>query len=196
MGRKTWESIGRKPLPGRVNVVLSRDTGSAKEEELQIDEEKNTVLLSSLEDAIEYCEGNEFINEVFVIGGGTVYEQAIQFKDRIKNVFHTRVGQKVKGDVKINPGLFDAFEVKEVSKTFSQNGLNFDFVRMINPLLYGQHFKEYNERVFDSQSGEYAYLDLIDSIIKEGKWLLQMLKQKGIKREIEQGQELSLHSVT
>jgi len=50
------------------------------------------VLLSSLEDAIEYCEGNEFINEVFVIGGGTVYEQAIKFKDRIKNVFHTRVG--------------------------------------------------------------------------------------------------------
>lgn len=119
MGRKTWESLNKKPLPGRVNIVLSRDTSDKQYEELAIDEEKNTVLLSSLQNAIEYCEGNEFVNEIFVIGGGTVYEQATQFQDRIKNVFHTRVGQKVKGDVKIKPNLFDAFEVKEVSKTFS-----------------------------------------------------------------------------
>lgn len=169
MGRKTWESINKKPLPGRVNIVLSRDTGDRQYQELNIDEEQNTVLLSSLEEAISYCEGNEFVNEMFIIGGGNVYEQATKFQDRIKNVFHTRVGQKVKGDVKIRPDLFDGFEVKEVSKTFSQNGLNFDFVRLINPQLYGAHYPEYNERLFDSKSGEYAYLDLIDSIIKEGR---------------------------
>ena len=74
MGRKTWESINRKPLPGRVNIVLSREVGQDKYEELGIDEENNSVLLHSLESAIEYCEGNEFINEVFVIGGATIYE--------------------------------------------------------------------------------------------------------------------------
>ena len=107
----------------------------------------------------------------------------MQFSDRIKNVFHTRVGQKVKGDVKIKQNMFEKFEVKEVSKTFSQNGLNFDFVRMINPQLYGLHYQEYNERLLDSNSGEYAYLDLIDSIIKNGKghvcWSLKPRKQKG-----------------
>ena len=48
MGRKTWESLNKKPLPGRVNIVLSRDVGDKQYEELEIDEEKNTLLLSSL----------------------------------------------------------------------------------------------------------------------------------------------------
>jgi dihydrofolate reductase len=76
MGRKTWESIGKKPLPGRVNIVLSSDTSTENEDALGIDEEKNTLLLNSLDSAIEYCEGNEFVNEIFVIGGARIYEEA------------------------------------------------------------------------------------------------------------------------
>lgn len=152
--------------------------------------------MNSLQSAIEYCEGNEFVNEIFVIGGGSVYEQAAQFSDRIKTVFHTRVGQKVKGDVKIKPELFDSFEVKEVSKTFSQNSLNFDFVRMINPKLYGTHYHEFNQRIFDSQSGEYAYIDLIDSIIRDGEEKSLVLILQETKRVIEREPELSLPSGT
>lgn len=169
MGRKTWESIGKRPLPGRLNIVLSSDTSRENEDALGIDEEESSVLLSSLSSALEYCDGNEFVNEVFVIGGGQIYEEAGAMSDRVKNVFHTRIGQNIKGDVKLSANLFNGFEVKEISQTYSENGYNYDFVRMINPQLYGQHYKEYNTPVFDTRSGEYAYIDLVDSIIRDGK---------------------------
>ena len=197
MGRKTWESIGKKPLPGRVNIVLSSDTSTENEDALGIDEEKNTLLLNSLDSAIEYCEGNEFVNEIFVIGGARIYEEAGKMQDRVKNVFHTRIGQKVKGDTKLAKGLFSDFEIKEISKTYSENGYNFDFVRMINPQLYGAYHEEFNESVFDTKSGEYAYIDLVDSIIREGKFPLNFVnltKIQEIKRAIEQALEHIQHS--
>lgn len=168
MGRKTWESIGKKPLPGRVNIVLSSNTSSEQEQLLNIDEENNTILLNSLQSAIDYCESNQFINEIFVIGGAKIYEEAHKISDRVKNVFHTRIGQKVKGDTKLEENLFENFQIKEISKTHSENGYNFDFVRMVNPQLYGQHYKEFEERVFDTKSCEYGYIDLVDSIIRDG----------------------------
>ena len=169
MGRKTWESIGKKPLPGRLNIVLSSDTSRENEDALAIDEENNTLLLGGLDNAIEYCESNEFVNEIFVIGGARIYEEAGNMSNRVKNVFHTRIGQKVKGDTKLAKGLFSDFEIKEISKTYSENGYNFDFVRMINPQLYGQHHEEFSQNIFDTKSGEYAYIDLVDSIIREGE---------------------------
>ena len=174
MGRKTWESLGKKPLPGRVNIVLSSDTSSENQTTLNIDEEKNTILLSSLQGAVDYCENNEFVNEVFVIGGAKIYEEASKMSDRVKNVFHTRIGQKVKGDTKLTEGLFQGFQIKEISQTYSENGFNFDFVRMINPQLYNIHYDEFNQDIFDRKSGEYAYIDLVDSIIKQGKHLIQI----------------------
>lgn len=199
MGRKTWESIGKKPLPGRVNIVLSGDTSSENEDNLLIDEEKNTILLNSLDGAIEYCEGNEFVNEIFVIGGARIYTEAAKMSNRVKNVFHTRIGQNVKGDTKLEKGIFSDFEVKEISKTYSENGYNFDFVRMINPQLYGQHYEEFGQQVFDTKSGEYAYIDLVDSIIRNGKFPIfksRFLTIQAIKRVIEQELELTLRSVT
>ena len=111
MGRKTWESIGKKPLPNRVNIVISSDTSAENQERLCVDEEENSILLGSLEEAVGFCDGNEVVNEVFVIGGSSIYSEADRLKGRVKNVFHTRVGQNVKGDVKLQEGLFDGFEV-------------------------------------------------------------------------------------
>jgi dihydrofolate reductase len=169
MGRKTWESIGKKPLPGRLNIVLSSDTSSENEDALEIDEEENTMLVNSLDSAIQYCEENEFVSEIFVIGGARIYAETGKISNRVKNVFHTRIGQKIKGDTKLSKDLFSDFEVKEISKTYSENGYNFDFVRMINPQLYPQHHEEYSQKVFNTQSGEYAYIDLVDDIIRNGK---------------------------
>ncbi|MGB5805374.1 MAG: dihydrofolate reductase, partial [Vibrio anguillarum] len=61
MGRKTYESIGR-PLPGRHNIVISRDASLAIE---------GVSIVSSIEEAIEVA---GHVDEVMIIGGGSIYQ--------------------------------------------------------------------------------------------------------------------------
>jgi dihydrofolate reductase len=84
MGRKTYESIGR-PLPRRRNIVITRNT------ELAIE---GCEMASSLEGAIAMCEGEE---EVFVIGGGEIYRQAMPLADKL---YITHVGIEAEGDTR------------------------------------------------------------------------------------------------
>lgn len=84
MGRRTWESIGR-PLPGRRSVVITRRRDYAVPE--------GVTVAASLDEALERCRGEE---EVFVIGGGEVYAQAVPRSDRIHL---TVVHADVPGDV-------------------------------------------------------------------------------------------------
>jgi dihydrofolate reductase len=74
MGRKTFETFGCRPLPHRFNIVLSR-TRSYKGE--------NLISARSIEEAIDI--GLHMTNRVrlFVIGGGNVYRQAIDFADEM-----------------------------------------------------------------------------------------------------------------
>lgn len=73
MGRKTFESLGR-PLPGRVNIVLST------QRDLSLPE--RVILCHTLEEGMERLkkEGND---EVFVIGGGKVFAEAMSLLDRL-----------------------------------------------------------------------------------------------------------------
>ena len=71
MGRKTYESIGR-PLPGRTNIVITRNSNFQAE---------GCVVVNSIEDAIK--NGSEIDGEVFVIGGGEIYRQALPYADRL-----------------------------------------------------------------------------------------------------------------
>lgn len=73
MGRKTFESIG-KPLPGRLNVIITRNT------DLKYDFE-NVVIVNSLEDAFKKCE-NDY-EKVFICGGGNIYKQSLDIADEI-----------------------------------------------------------------------------------------------------------------
>ncbi len=70
MGRKTFESLGR-PLPGRLNIVVSRSGWIPK------NGGENVVVKPSLEEAIK-TDG-----EIFIIGGGEIYRQAMQYADRL-----------------------------------------------------------------------------------------------------------------
>ena len=83
MGRKTYESIGR-PLPGRTNIVLTRDDGYQAE---------GIVLASSLEQAIDRA--SEDSDEVMIIGGSNIYEQALGSSDRL---YLTLVEEAFEGD--------------------------------------------------------------------------------------------------
>jgi len=88
MGRKTFESIG-KPLPGRRNIVISRDASYQAE---------GIDVVTSLEDAISLGEDICLVNgqeEVMVIGGAQIYELALAKADRL---YITHVDANVEGD--------------------------------------------------------------------------------------------------
>jgi len=76
MGRKTWESLPKKPLPGRLNIVVSRAL-TPKESS---DPEEDFLIFPSLTAAIEYCSGYE---RVFICGGESIYRQALTLAAKI-----------------------------------------------------------------------------------------------------------------
>lgn len=72
MGRKTFESLG-KPLAGRVNIVITRNTGWKAE---------GAKVVSDLDAAMKEAEATN-CKEIFVIGGGEIYRQSMAIADRI-----------------------------------------------------------------------------------------------------------------
>jgi dihydrofolate reductase len=85
MGRKTYESIG-KSLPGRTTIVLTRNP------DFQIED---GYTVHSLEEAIELAESCGE-NEAFIVGGGEIYQSAIDLADRI---YLTQVDAQIDCDV-------------------------------------------------------------------------------------------------
>lgn len=106
MGRKTYESIGQKPLPDRLNIVLSRQWG---DEEGDIADNGKTCLIkaSDMTKALEYLEYfDKRYSEVFVIGGGEIYRQALPIATRLI-ISHMHI--PVVGDVKFPEFDLDVF---------------------------------------------------------------------------------------
>lgn len=73
IGRKTFQSIGH-PLPNRMNIVITHDPLFTAE---------GVTVVSSLDDAIEKAKSAVGGKEIFIIGGGSVYAQAIARADRL-----------------------------------------------------------------------------------------------------------------
>lgn len=88
MGRKTWESIPEKfrPLPGRTNFVITRD-GSYQA--------PGATVCRSLEDALKQAKEAPGSEEIFIVGGGEIYKQALPLADRL---YLTVVDKEVEGD--------------------------------------------------------------------------------------------------
>ena len=105
MGRRTWESLPRKPLPGRRNIVITRNPDYVAE---------GAEIARSVDEALALCAGEP---EVSIIGGGQVYEQAMSRTDRI---YLTRIHLEVEGDTFL-PDL-PAEEWREVERRAFDKG--------------------------------------------------------------------------
>ncbi|MDE5774018.1 MAG: dihydrofolate reductase [Muribaculaceae bacterium] len=71
MGRKTWESLPKRPLPGRQNIVITRNA---------LYEASGAECAGSLAEAVIKADGER----VFVIGGGSIYDEAIDMADMLE----------------------------------------------------------------------------------------------------------------
>ncbi|MEM6261805.1 MAG: dihydrofolate reductase [Bacteroidota bacterium] len=99
MGRKTFESLG-KPLPNRRNIVITRQAGYQKD---------GIEVFHSLETALEACAEEQ---EVFLIGGSSVYQEALE-KGLIEKIHKTLVHAEVEGDAYFDVEM-DEWTIKEV----------------------------------------------------------------------------------
>ena len=101
MGKKTWESLPKKPLSGRKNMVIT---------DIPHENYENAVTAYSIEDALAKCNKGE---EIFVIGGGSIYRQFMPLADRL---YITHVHKKAAADVyfpKIDRKIWKVIEKEE-----------------------------------------------------------------------------------
>lgn len=122
MGRKTFESIG-KPLPGRTNIVITRQSDW---------QHAGVLVASSVEDALGLAENfrNELgqpAEEIMVIGGAEIYRSALPIASR---VYLTRIDANIDGDAHF-PALADEWRLVsempgEASATLRHSFLTFE----------------------------------------------------------------------
>lgn len=109
MGRKTWESFPKRPLPGRENIVISRDISY---------DAPGASVVTSLGDALTLagtrarCQAMG--DEICIVGGGQVYAEALPLADRLHV---THVEAEIDGDTHfpaIDPEVWEAVEEEDV----------------------------------------------------------------------------------
>jgi dihydrofolate reductase len=109
MGRKTYESIGKR-LPGRTNIILSRDKN------LRID---GCLVYNKISDILEIFEKNN----IFVIGGGEIYKQFLDKADRIEL---TLIHKNFDGDTYF-PEIGNNWQVVESQKSTFED-IDIDYI--------------------------------------------------------------------
>ena len=116
MGRKTFESFPKGPLPGRENIVITRQSDYHHD---------GITVVGSLSAALTAADG---VDEAFVIGGGEIYREAINHATKI---YLTEIDAKVEdADTffpEINPNIWEETETSEWF-TDERSGARYRFV--------------------------------------------------------------------
>jgi dihydrofolate reductase len=89
MGRRTFESMNRRPLPGRTNIVVTRDAGYRA---------PGILVAGNLTDALALAQRQcrkDGVDEVFITGGAGLYAEGLALADRL---YVTEIDAQVEGD--------------------------------------------------------------------------------------------------
>jgi dihydrofolate reductase len=116
MGRKTWESLPKKPLPGRTNIVVTRDRSFRAD---------GAIVATSFDAAVARAE-SENADEIMVIGGAEIYRAALPHATRIHL---TEVHADIEGDTVFD---FDRAPWREIAREdhIGDTGLNYSFATL------------------------------------------------------------------
>lgn len=119
MGRKTFESIGN-PLPNRTNIVITRDPDYLAE---------GIIIAHSLQEALDISKKEELKtfdtskNEIFIIGGGQIYEQAMPVTDKL---YLTIIDEEIEGDTFFPD--YSEFSKVTFEESIESNGKTIKFI--------------------------------------------------------------------
>lgn len=125
MGRKTYqtmyESLGGKPLPNRLSIVITRDPK-------QIPAHENVIAVESVEEAIRVSRGqlHKYPSEVFVVGGGEIFSKTY---DKIDNLYLTLIQKDIDGAVSYPTVDFSKYEVLHKEER-EEAGFKYQFLNL------------------------------------------------------------------
>jgi dihydrofolate reductase/thymidylate synthase len=163
MGRKTWESLPSKvrPMPKRFNVVLTRDASFHQ------NVPESVGVAASFREALELVQQQgDKVDQVFVIGGGAVYAEALAFPGCDK-VHLTRVKGQFECDAFFPlEQLKQNFQVTHESELQEENGVQFQFVEWERRPQNAVETKTLVDSTTPHE--EMQYLDLIRKILTQG----------------------------
>ena len=112
MGRKTWDSLPKKPLPNRLNIII---TSNPKENE-------ENVKYMTLEEAINFAVVQR-PKKVFIIGGGKIYKEFMPF---VKKIYLTRILKEYSNVDTYFPDL-NNWELTQSSSIYTYKDLSYQF---------------------------------------------------------------------
>lgn len=117
MGRKTWESFPKRPLPGRTNIVITRDAAYVAE---------GAMVVHAFDDALARAQA-ERPAQIGIIGGAAIYREALPRAARIEL---TEVHIDAQGDVRL--ALFDRSVWRETAREehATAEGLRYSYVTL------------------------------------------------------------------
>jgi dihydrofolate reductase len=117
VGRKTWDSFPKKPLPGRTNIVVTRDRAFAA---------AGAMVVHSLDDALVRAQA-ENPPEIVIAGGADIYDA---LRDRAERIYLTQVHAVFEGDAMLAP--FDRVRWRETAREdhATPKGLRYSFVTL------------------------------------------------------------------
>jgi len=125
MGRKTRDSLPKKFLPNRSNIIISKNEKASR----IVNSDSNSIIeiYNDIETVIKKFENYE--KELFIIGGASIYEQFLPYANKI---YITKIYSEVNGADKFFPKIDSNFEIESESELFENNeGIKYKFIDLV-----------------------------------------------------------------
>lgn len=131
MGRRTYQSIGSKPLKDRVNIVVSKTlVEEFQNKTILLDCDNiapNIIIAPDLEKALNISYNIKDVHEVFVIGGSELYKEAIIHKD-CKNIYLTEIKENIECDTFFPIELLQNYNKNILETNIIDNNVIYDML--------------------------------------------------------------------
>ncbi|HOK40962.1 MAG TPA: dihydrofolate reductase [bacterium] len=119
MGKNTYYSLPKRPLPDRINIVLTDDKNFY---------EPDIIIKYSLEEAIEYCKNSE---KIYIIGGASVFQQALKYANKLEI---TRIYSDIEGNVFFPKINYEEWQLINKIDKFDKNYGNYAFLTYVRKI--------------------------------------------------------------
>lgn len=180
MGRKTWESMGRRLLPERINIIISNND-AFEFNEYDKNYDNPFIPIFSSWDKYEESLGNYLLNinkiyynkkvfiigQIFIIGGASIYKLALETKC-IDNIYTTEIYDKsiicdTFYPIKLQENISSTYKLSNVSKFHFENNIYYRYLHYYNTISYlNKSIKIWNN------TEENAYLTIMRHICDNG----------------------------